>query len=248
MRTLMMVAKQPVPGRCKTRLCPPLQPAEAAELYQAFLTDLMQRLAHLAGAGPTAGCMAGPTGGLAGGIAGGLSGGLACGVAYTPESDPAYFQQHAPAVLEHMVQQGGDFGERLDSIARRCLERGDEQVVIMSSDSPNLPSDLLLSAFDRLRTADVVLGPAEDGGYYLIGLRAYTPQVFQNITWSTEVVLAQTLERAHAAGLVTALLPPWYDVDTVADLHRLAEDVLSDSGAKANPATAAALARWVVRR
>lgn len=224
--TLMMVAREPQPGQCKTRLCPPLLPEESAEVYAAFLLDLMDRMALL--------CRRqGP--------------GFQVGVAYSPEESRGYFAHHAPAGFVLMPQIGRDMGERLEGIARRCLRRGDQKVVIMSSDSPNLPAHLLTEAFDRLNEADAVLGPCEDGGYYLVGLRREAPDLFRHIAWSTEVVLAQTLERARVAGLSVALLDPWYDIDTAADLERLAGEMGNGSCecAKENRATAAALTRII---
>ena len=98
--------------------------------------------------------------------------------------------------------------------------------MLIGTDSPTLPSHLLSVAHSALATHDVVLGPADDGGYYLIGMNGLHRSLFEVIDWSTERVLSQTLERARSAGLSVFLLPPWYDIDTGGDLARLASDPL----------------------
>ena len=112
-------------------------------------------------------------------------------------------------------QGGGDLGARMARVPAPCL--------ILGADSPHLPAALLRAALAAVPLHDVVLGPAEDGGYFLIGLRAPQPALFDGIAWSTETVLAQTLARADALGLTVHQTPPWYDLDTPADLRRLAQ-------------------------
>ena len=112
-------------------------------------------------------------------------------------------------------QGGGDLGARMARVPAPCL--------ILGADSPHLPLSLLSAALAAVPAYDVVLGPAEDGGYFLIGLRAPQPALFDGIAWSTETVLAQTLARADALGLTVHQTPPWYDLDTPADLRRLAQ-------------------------
>jgi hypothetical protein len=104
---------------------------------------------------------------------------------------------------------------------RDHLRQADDRVVIIGSDSPTLPREHVTAAFERLRQADVVLGPATDGGYYLVGMRGRCWPIFEGIEWSTPTVLADTIDRVRQAGAKLALLPPWYDVDTAADLHLL---------------------------
>ena len=114
------------------------------------------------------------------------------------------------------AEQGGrDLGARMARVPAPCL--------ILGADSPHLPAALLRAALAAVPLHDVVLGPAEDGGYFLIGLRAPQPALFDGIAWSTETVLAQTLARADALGLTVHQTPPWYDLDTPADLRRLAQ-------------------------
>jgi glycosyltransferase A (GT-A) superfamily protein (DUF2064 family) len=107
-------------------------------------------------------------------------------------------------------------------------------VVIVGSDSPSLPADRLRTAVHLLRSGGVdgVIGPSEDGGYYLLGLHVPCPELFVGVAWSTERVLAETLERAARAGRRLAVLAPWYDVDTMADLRRLAAELrVTEAGA-----------------
>jgi len=215
-RTLIMVAKEPIVGNCKTRLCPPLSARDATDLYTGFVTDLVGRLRGL------------------------KSPDLVTGIAYTPDAALAYFEREAPGLLL-LPQEGADLGERLRNIAQTYLRQACDAVVIMSSDSPTIPTHILISAFDRLFESDVVLGPCFDGGYYLVGMSTYAPQIFERITWSTDQVLLQTVDRAREAGLSVSLLPTWYDVDTVADLSQLAVDAMSTDSE--TPATAAVLRR-----
>jgi rSAM/selenodomain-associated transferase 1 len=139
---------------------------------------------------------------------------------YWPEQARSYFEAICPDGLL-LPQRGHDLGDRLLSAFEQAHAAGYERCVIMSSDSPNLPLTNLVLAFEQLDTTPVVLGPCDDGGYYLIGLRQPQPTLFQDIAWSTEVVYRQTVERSAAAGLEVATLPTWYDIDTNADLERL---------------------------
>lgn len=116
-------------------------------------------------------------------------------------------------------QGAGDLGARLARVPAPCL--------IVGTDSPRLPSVILRQALVALPDHDVILGPADDGGYYLIALRAPQPALFDGIAWSTSEVLAQTWTRASELGLTVALLPPFYDIDTPADLRRLRDDLAS---------------------
>ena len=129
--------------------------------------------------------------------------------------DRALLVPLAPPNVRWAEQAGGDLGARMACVPAPCL--------ILGADSPHLPLSLLSAALAAVPAYDVVLGPAEDGGYFLIGLRAPQPALFDGIAWSTETVLAQTLARADALGLTVHQTPPWYDLDTPADLRRLAQ-------------------------
>ena len=199
MQTLIVFAREPIPGRTKTRLCPLLDNTCAAELYASFLRDVLDLARQITGV-PTL-------------------------VAYTPESDGAYFTRLAPDLMA-IPQRGDSLGERMDHALADSLNDKATAVVLIGSDSPNLPVWHLYDAFERLeRVADVVLGPTDDGGYYLIGLRSRQPRLLREVRMSTPTVLADTLALAYELGLRIEQLAPWYDVDTGADVRRLAGDL-----------------------
>ena len=150
--------------------------------------------------------------------------------------DHALLQPLAPPSILWAAQGGGDLGARLARVPAPCL--------LLGADSPHLPPACLRRALDSIPAHDVVLGPADDGGYYLLGLRAPQPALFAGIAWGTSAVLAQTLAKAAALGLTVYQTPPWYDLDTPADLRRLRRDLEAvPPGSEDDcPATRAALA------
>jgi len=149
--------------------------------------------------------------------------------------DRALLVPLAPPNVRWAEQAGGDLGARMACVPAPCL--------ILGADSPHLPLSLLSAALAAVPAYDVVLGPAEDGGYFLIGLRAPQPALFEGIAWGTEAVLAETLAKAAALTLSVSLTPPWYDLDTPDDLHRLVRDLADvPPGSEDDcPATRAAL-------
>ena len=192
---LLVVAKRPAPGRTKTRLSPPLSPAQAATLYECFLRDTLDIVRKVPG--------------------------VLSVIAYLPESDQEYFQALAPD-FETIYQQGQSLGARLDYCLTSYLSQGFRSAVIMSSDAPTLPSEYLVDSFRLLEEgADVVIGPCDDGGYYLIGLKRPAPRLLREVRMSTSHVTADTLALAREEGLEVALLPTWYDVDDAQSLSRL---------------------------
>ena len=205
--TLLVVAKQPVPGQTKTRLCPPLTPIQAADLYECFLLDTLDMMRKVHDVRRVIG--------------------------YLPVDAEGYFSQLAPD-MELVCQQGDTLGERLDDLISAALVGGSRRVVVIDSDSPTLPAAYVALAFERLNGADVVLGPTHDGGYYLIGMKVPQPNLLRQVKMSTPRVLADTLELAKASGVAVSLLPTWYDVDTLADLQQLESEV---SGISTNGAT-----------
>jgi len=199
--TLLIVAKQPAPGHTKTRLCPPLTPLQAANLYDCFLRDTLDLMRKVPDVQRVIG--------------------------YLPEDAQEYFRQLAPD-MGLACQRGVSLGERLDHLLKDALAGGSPRAVVMDSDSPNLPYTYLILAFERLAEADVVLGPTRDGGYYLIGLKQPQPHLLRQVQMSTPHVLADTLLLAKASGLSVALLPAWYDVDTITDLHQLDHEIATN--------------------
>ena len=192
---VVIMAKEPAAGRTKTRLCPPLSASDAAQLYEALLQDTIARLSCLRG----------------------VQLALAC----SPPSAVAAFRLRAPHGALVLPVDGSDIGACLSGATGHLFDRGFSPVIALASDGPTLPSGHIERAWELLEHHDVVFGPSEDGGYCLVGLRHPAPGVFQNIAWSTFRVTAQSTARAAALGLSVALLPPWYDVDTPADLERL---------------------------
>lgn len=192
--SLLVVAKQPVPGRAKTRLCPPLSPIQAAELYECFLRDTLDVMRRVPNVQRV--------------------------VCYLPDEAREYFSRLAPD-MEQTRQRGESLGERLDHLLTAALAGGSARAAVIGSDSPNLPEDYVARAFDQLSEADVVLGPTQDGGYYLIGMKQPQPLLLRQVQMSTSHVLADTLALAQALDLSVSLLPAWYDIDTIEDLYRL---------------------------
>ena len=200
-RVLYVVAKQPAAGQTKTRLCPPLNGAEAAALYAAFLADTLDIMRQVAG--------------------------VRCGIAYLPAGAEGFFGSLAPE-MELVLQQGESLGERLDHLITGALANGATQAVVMDSDSPTLPPAYVAQAFALLDgDAEAVFGPCYDGGYYLVGMKRPLPALLRMVQMSTPTVLADTLAIAASEGVRVALLPPWYDVDTGEELTHLAHELRS---------------------
>jgi len=194
---LIVVAKRPAPGITKTRLSPPLTPEMASALYECFLRDTLDQMRQVEDAQQI--------------------------IAYLDELD--YFQSLA-SDFELIPQQGHDLGERLDNALTDCLSRGYERVVIVDSDSPTLPFDFLSHAFDMLADGvDVVLGPCDDGGYYLIGAQIPIPRLLREVQMSTPTVADDTIVLAKKEGLNLLTLPIWYDVDDGTSLSRLIQEL-----------------------
>ncbi len=202
-RALLVMAKKPSVGRTKTRLSPPLSGQEATELYRCFLLDTLALMKLVEDVQPI--------------------------IAYFPPEAEPFFRRFAPPGFDFVPQVGADLGERLDNVLTHCLEKGYRQAVVMDSDSPTLPVAYLRQAFRELDDpgVEVVLGPCDDGGYYLIGLKSPCPALFRGMVMSTSTVMTETLERARQQGLRVACLPGWYDVDTSDDLERLIEELRS---------------------
>jgi rSAM/selenodomain-associated transferase 1 len=194
---LAVMAKVPLAGQVKTRLCPPLAPAEAAALARCFLLDRLEQLGE-------------------------VSDGDAL-VAFAPKEREAEMRDGLPAGIRLVPQEGADLGARLDRVLTDLLAEGYAGAIAIDADSPTLPTAYLRRACAVIRDAaiDVVVGPCEDGGYYLIGLRVPAPALFADMPWSTALVTEETFARARRLGLRLALLPSWFDVDRGEDLARL---------------------------
>lgn len=166
---------------------------QAAELHTAFVMDLWERLGGLRD----------------------VARHLYCDQLWPPFRDLAGAENYG-------LQEGDDLGERMLRCMEELLRRGYQHIVVLGSDSPTLPLEFIDEAFRCLDQTDAVLGPAEDGGYYAVGCRRSDPRMFSGITWSSPDTRRQTEQAFDEAGFSVALLPPWYDVDTKAELARLA--------------------------
>jgi glycosyltransferase A (GT-A) superfamily protein (DUF2064 family) len=157
-------------------------------------------------------------------------------IAYLPAEAEIYFKELARD-FELLLQQGPDLGARLDNALTCYLDQGYERVIIMNSDGPTLPASHLAYAFELLACeTDVVLGPSDDGGYYLIGLKQPAPRLLREVQMSTPRVLADTLALAAEEKLRAKLLPSWYDVDDGESLARLVAE-LAETPATVAPHT-----------
>lgn len=194
---LAVMAKVPVPGQVKTRLCPPLAPADAAALARCFLLDRIEQLGALEAGEPM--------------------------VAFAPREREPELRAVVPAGVRLVPQAGADLGARLDRLLTDLLAEGYVGAIAVDADSPTLPTAFLRQACAALLdgATDGVVGPTEDGGYYLIGLRKPAPDLFRAMPWSTPAVFPETQARARRLGLTLTVLPTWFDVDRGEDLARL---------------------------
>src|SRR5262245_6285893 len=201
-----IMAKASVPGRAKTRLVPPLTFAEAAAFNTAFLKDIAANVLAAADGADIAGYVAfGPPGAAA----------------------VSFFHRTLPPRIGLLQAWFPNFGDCLFSAIAQLLDRGHAAAVVLNSDSPTLPTSLLIEAARLLAQPGdrAVLGPSIDGGYYLLGVKERHRRLFEDVAWSTEQVARQTLERAAEIGLGVHLLPPWYDVDDVETLNTLRSEL-----------------------
>ena len=200
-----------MPGRTKTRLVPPLTAAEAAHFNTAFLKDVSVNLLTASRDAHVHGYMA-----------------------YGPPGSQQFFIDTLPPGIGLIESWYPNFGDCLFNAIDALLEAGHEAAVVLNSDSPTLPTSLLIETAEMLaRPGDrAVLGPSTDGGYYLLGLKQAHRRLFDDIDWSTERVARQTLERAHEIGLPVHVLPAWYDVDDADALRQLHSELFEGRSLK----------------
>jgi rSAM/selenodomain-associated transferase 1 len=202
------MTKAPLAGRVKTRLVPPLTSGEAAKLNKCFLSDTAAVIWTVTTKKD------------------------ACGIAvYTPIGAESAYPDILPPEFSLLPQRGDAFGRRLYFAAVDLFKCGFESVCLIDSDSPTIPAKNFAQAVKLLRSPGdrIVLGPCDDGGYYLIGLKKPHRKVFSRIDWSTDRVLAQTRQRAREIGLEIKLLPTGYDVDDGVSLQRLSTQLLANT-------------------
>jgi uncharacterized protein len=198
-----IICKTPRPGHSKTRLSPPLRPEECATISACFIQDLSSTVAHVAGSGRADGY-----------------------AVYTPAGTEAALRALLPAGFGLVLQGDGDLGARLDKGVRDLLAAGHAGAILINSDSPTLPHAILDAAVEAVLSGDnVVLSPALDGGYTLIGLSKPHSHLFADIPWSTDVVYELTLQRAREIDVPVVTLDGWYDVDDGASYAMLEREL-----------------------
>lgn len=216
---LVIFAKAPIEGQVKTRLCPPLTSAQAAELAKCFLIDTVERAYSLPD--------------------------IQVYIAFTPVDSEPIFRALLPFPVKYIPQRGDSLGERELNVFLDLQQQGVRSIVLIGSDIPTLPLTHIQAAFTFLRDphCDVVLNPTDDGGYCLVGMREPHRPIFEKIAWSTATVLSDTLTQAKRHQLTVKLLPPWHDVDDVSDVYRLAAELSQSHEASETPRTRALLSR-----
>ncbi|MGH9936395.1 MAG: TIGR04282 family arsenosugar biosynthesis glycosyltransferase [Blastocatellia bacterium] len=201
---LVLMAKAPREGEVKTRLFGALSPGEAKQLYIAFLSDTFALMEEVMEEREE----------------------LSLALCYTPEGEEEAFEEVEREGSLMLPQRGENLGERLTNCFTDLFALGFQSVVVIGADSPTLPGAYVFDAFECFETDDdVVIGPTEDGGYYLVGMRKLHRRIFEDIPWGGDGTLAATIDRAKEAELDLALLPEWRDVDTPEDFERLKREL-----------------------
>jgi len=193
---LVILTRAPWPGQAKTRLVPPLSYTEAADLAEALLLDQLEHLATFDAA--------------------------RLFIAFTPENAAVFFESFIGRGFTCFAQQGQSLGERMSHAFQHLFASGFENIILIGSDLPTLPVRFFHQGYASLeKSADVVLGPSADGGYYLVGMKRMIAAMFDDIGWSGADVLSQTTNKLDDLSLKHELLSEWYDIDTVKDLEHL---------------------------
>lgn len=218
---IAVMAKASIAGTTKTRLVPPLTPDEAALLNTQFLRDCADSILAAANSANISGWMA-----------------------FAPAGSEHFFRSHLPVNIGLIEMVAPTLGECLHKTATALFDAGHGAVCLLNSDSPTLPPAYLVTAATMLDAPGerVVIGPAVDGGYYLIGMKRLHSRLFEGIAWSTDQVLSQTMVRAQELGLEVVCLPSWYDVDNIESLRTLVREVLG--GVPFEDGRMPALASW----
>jgi rSAM/selenodomain-associated transferase 1 len=188
---LIVFARAPEVGRVKTRLAAEVGDSTALAIYRRLAEQVLSAVQS--------------------------DGRYSITVAYAPGSARRAMREWLGTSVALRPQSGGDLGARMTGVIVDAISAGAERVVVIGTDCPDVNADVVEGAFDRLAGADLVLGPATDGGYYLIGMSRLHPALFEEVPWSSPDTLRITLELARAAGLSIALLEERRDIDTAAD-------------------------------
>ncbi|HWR28068.1 MAG TPA: TIGR04282 family arsenosugar biosynthesis glycosyltransferase [Candidatus Thermoplasmatota archaeon] len=209
---ILLFVKYPEKGKVKLRLSRGLNEEIVQELYRCFVQDTLTTIKKID---------------------------APFFICFHPPEAQSKFQSWLGSTLRFLPQQGEDLGERMKNSFTDVLTKGFQKVILMGSDSPDLPEDYIKQAFTTLQTKDAVLGPTVDGGYYLIGFKTttFTPNVFEEIHWSSPLVFQETMMKLKQAQRSVGLLPVWSDIDTPSDLHNLVRRTRNTSFKSSNTMT-----------
>ena len=217
-RRLVLFAKPPLPGRAKTRLAEEIGPAVAARVAEALLHDTIALCEALADRFPGED--------------------LKLVLAYTDRQD--WFTPSLTHGWRLIEQRGEDLGERIENALADLEPEPEDRTLFIGMDCPQMPQERVAEALEALEDANAVLGPCDDGGYYLIGMRGGMPQgLLQNVRWSTTEAMGDTLAAFEAVNLSVEQIAPGYDIDTMSDLQRLARQMASETSGQLKKVAAA---------
>lgn len=205
---IVVMLKSPEAGAVKTRLTPPIPFEDAVGLYRCFIEDTFASIASIGTADVYA--------------------------AFTPANAEEDIKGLIPSDVRLMPQEGPDLGARLSNVFERLFDSGYPRVVVIGSDSPDIPAAYIEDAFAQLCGAGqrIVIGPARDGGYYLVGMNEFTPAPFAGVPWSTASVLEATLALAKSHSIAVTLLRRWHDIDEPDDLAILVDNIHAPASAR----------------
>ncbi len=201
---LVLMSRAPIPGKTKTRLESHLKPEECAELHKAFLKDISNKLENIKKQYKTFDLF----------------------LSYTPEGSENIFADLIGNNFNLIIQDGEDLGARMYHSISVAYDKTNKPVIITGSDLPSLPAEIITEAAAALKEKDIVIGPAADGGYYLIGMQIPQPFIFTCNEWGSDSVLIKTLNLASEHNLKTHFLPEWYDVDNFNELLMFRKELL----------------------
>ncbi|HUT00213.1 MAG TPA: TIGR04282 family arsenosugar biosynthesis glycosyltransferase [Candidatus Thermoplasmatota archaeon] len=193
---ILLFVKYPEKGKVKRRLTTDIDEETIQELYRCFVDDTLTTIKKI---------------------------NTHLFICFFPVDAEKKFHEWLGSIFSFLPQKGTDLGEQMKNCFSDAFTKGFRKVVLMGSDSPDLPEAFLQSAFAELQTHDVVLGPSSDGGYYLIGFRntTFTPNILEEIHWSTPMVFKETMAKIKGTNQSVSILPIWSDVDTITDLRNL---------------------------
>jgi rSAM/selenodomain-associated transferase 1 len=193
---LLLFVKYPEKGKVKLRLSADIDADLVADLYRCFVHDILETIKKTD---------------------------IQWYVCFYPADALKKFQNWLGSTMFFFPQEGTNLGQRMKNCFMQAFAKGYQHVILIGSDSPDLPADLLLKALEELQTNDVVLGPSSDGGYYLIGFqhKSFEPSVFDDVHWGTASVFTETIQKIQKKNYHLSVLPVWSDVDILNDLKSL---------------------------